>query len=113
MLWSGNGVPFVETPVSPNIGSVSPGVVFAVPGSGMNRAGRSSPRGLLVSVNAVEPAPFTSTYQMPLVRKGGTMIAEAVVNGIRVEEVASDGRLSRRARREARPDDWVRSSFQP
>src|SRR5438034_262565 len=107
----GSGTPFVSTPLSPKLGATRPGVEEGWPMPGMDQAARSKSRARLVSVNAVELEPRTSTYHVPLVRNGGAIIAVAYAKGIKVE-TASSGNAFCRTRTEATPEDCATSRRQ-
>src|SRR5437773_11286586 len=82
MPWSpGSGTPLVSRPESAKLGAVKPGVVEGWPIPGICQAGRRRATALLVRVKLVELLPRTSTYQMPLVRNGGAIIAALGVAG--------------------------------
>ena len=113
MPWSpGRATPLVSTPESAKFGAVKPGVVEGWPMPGICQAGRRRATARLVRVKEVELLPRTSTYQMPLVRNGGTITAALGVDGTPRVNV-SLGNRSFLTRMVANPDNWETSNSQP
>src|ERR1039458_9519435 len=101
-------------PLSPMAGNTSPGAVLVCPTGGITQSKCASVLvviALLVNVNAVEPLPCTSTYQVPGVRYGGAMITVPVPYS-EVSQVLSGSRFWR-TRTDGEPLIAVKSSFQP